>query len=165
MSAKSDAPDIEKLVGQLNANYATWIATQLKTNPTADCKKRIALLCMDRFDYNLQIDVTNLLRSLCLLLSLSLHCFFVCTHLNRFLNWLQSIRGSPSTPHQYNTTGSVAALEYSCHVENIKSAFKQEHPDFISDKEHIKRMDTISETKTSKKKSPTKKKTTKARRK
>ena len=42
MSAKSDTPDIEKLVGQLNANYATWIATQLKTNPTADCKKLIA---------------------------------------------------------------------------------------------------------------------------
>ena len=55
MSAKSDTPDIEKLVGQLNANYATWIATQLKTNPAADCKKRIALRWMDRFDCN---DIT-----------------------------------------------------------------------------------------------------------
>ena len=55
MSTQSDTPDIEKLVGQLNANYATWIATQLKTNPTADCKKRIALRWMDRFDCN---DIT-----------------------------------------------------------------------------------------------------------
>ena len=55
--SKSDTPDIEKLVGQLNANYATWIATQLKTNPTADCKRPIALRWMDRFDYNLRIYV------------------------------------------------------------------------------------------------------------
>jgi len=55
MSTQSDNTDIEKLVGQLNANYATWIATQLKTNPTADCKKRIALRWMDRFDCN---DIT-----------------------------------------------------------------------------------------------------------
>ena len=125
---------------------------------------------MDRFDCNdinyITCGFTYLLRSLCLLLSLSLHYFLYVHILNRFLNWLQSIKRFSNRHHNdNNTTGSVAALEYSCHVENIKSAFKQEHPDFISDKEHIKRMDTISETKTSKNKTTTKKKTTKARRK
>ena len=80
MSTQSDNTDIEKLVGQLNANYATWIATQLKTNPTADCKKRIAHLCMDRFDYNLRIDVlTYYVLSVYFFLFHSI--VFLCVHI------------------------------------------------------------------------------------
>jgi|TARA_B110000208_G_C11656409_1_gene389965 hypothetical protein len=54
---------------------------------------------------------------------------------------------------------SVAALEYNCHVENIASAFLQEHPSVISDTQHMKIMQSISEETKSTKSSTKKKKT------